>query len=175
MGLSRIGLRLMPRARLGSGHSSSLRRISAGFRKGCTPSAACRSSAPGVSHMRYISVTVLGVAAGSCGGCLVSEPAALESSQADQAGQVRVLLEGSGKHQVMMRKAHGPLRLYVLQPLNPTGLIAIDLNSGTYRSEQVCGKLASKAGGGYRKPSGAPAQLALDAQLQKRRNWLRHP
>ena len=61
-----------------------------------------------VSRLQYAGATAIGVAAG-CYSCIVSEPVALEAGQRDQ---VRVLLEGSGKNQVMMRKAHGPLRLY---------------------------------------------------------------
>jgi ribose-phosphate pyrophosphokinase len=61
-----------------------------------------------VSRLPYAGAAAIGIA-GGCYGCLVSAPASLENSQRDQ---VRVLLEGSGTGQVMMRKAHGPLRLY---------------------------------------------------------------
>lgn len=62
-----------------------------------------------LSRLHYVGATAIGIAAGGYS-CLVSEPASLEKTS--QRDQVRVLLEGSGKGQVMMRKAHGPLRLY---------------------------------------------------------------
>ena len=73
--------------------------------------AAARACAvpPRAARLRYAGATAIGVAAG-CYGCVVSEPARLERS--DTTKGVRVLLEGSGANQVMMRKAHGPLRLY---------------------------------------------------------------